>query len=89
MLNTVMGIKQFQTKLPMVARDIKTMGGHYLVTNRNEPVMVAIPFQDYQAIEDILLELNSPTLQNDIALGRKEYKAGKTKPLTELLDEHV
>lgn len=84
-----MGIKQFQTQLPMVARNIKAMGGHYLVTNRNEPAMVAIPFADYQAVEDILLEMNSPALQKDIADGRSEYLRGKTTKLDDFLAEVV
>ena len=84
-----MGIKQFQTQLPMVARNIKAMGGHYLVTNRNEPAMVAIPFEDYQAVEDMLLEMNSPSLQKDVASGRKEYLQGKTAKLSDFLAENV
>jgi len=85
MLSNVMGIKQFQTQLPMVARNIKAMGGHYLVTNRNEPVMVAISFEDYQSVEDILLEMNSPALQKDVADGRREYLQGKTTKLSDFL----
>ena len=78
MIQDVFGIKDFQTNLPKIARKISQIGGHYLVTNRSKPALVAIPFSDYQAIEDILLELNSPQLQKDITEGRKEYLQGKT-----------
>jgi len=78
MIQDVFGIKDFQTNLPKIARKISQIGGHYLVTNRTKPALVAIPFSDYQAIEDILLELNSPQLQKDIREGRKEYLQGKT-----------
>ena len=81
MIQDVFGIKDFQTNLPKIARKINQMGGHYLVTNRSKPALVAIPFADYQAIEDILLELNSPQLQKDIKEGRKEYLQGKTQIL--------
>lgn len=84
-----MGIKQFQTQLPMVARNIKAMGGHYLVTNRNEPAMVAISFEDYQSVEDILLEMSSPALQKDVSDGRLEYLQGKTTKLSDFLTENV
>ncbi len=73
----------------MVARNIKAMGGHYLVTNRNEPAMVAISFEDYQSVEDILLEMNSPALQKDVEAGRREYVAGKTTKLSDFLIENV
>ena len=78
MIQDVFGIKDFQTNLPKIARKISQIGGHYLVTNRSKPALVAIPFSDYQAIEDILLELNSPQHQKDIREGRKEYLQGKT-----------
>lgn len=88
MLHKVIGIKQFQSNLPSVARDIKEMGGHYLITNHNEPTMVAIPFTDYQSIEDILFEMNSPKLQKDIEAGRSEYHAGKTTSLDDFLSQN-
>ncbi|MDA1316534.1 MAG: type II toxin-antitoxin system Phd/YefM family antitoxin [bacterium] len=85
MIQDVFGIKEFQTNLPKIAAQIKQQGGHYLVTNRSKPAMVAIPFEDYQEIEDILLELNSPTLQKEIKQGRAEYKKGKTISIDELV----
>lgn len=88
MIYDVYGIKSFQTHLPQIARQIEAVGGHYLVTNRNKPAMVAIPFADYQAIEDILIELNSPALKKDIAAGRLEYQQGKTKSLDEVTKNH-
>ncbi|MBI4130325.1 hypothetical protein HY468_03350 [Candidatus Roizmanbacteria bacterium] len=90
MIQDVLGIKEFQSKLPLIARTINQVGGHYVVTNRTKPSLVAIPFSDYQEIEDILLELNSPDVQNDIKKGREEYKMRKTKkfrPFIESLDE--
>ena len=87
MIQNVYGIKQFQTKLPAMARQIDEEGGHYIVTRRNKPAFVAIPFSDYQDVQDILLELNSPNLQEDIAQGRKEYQQGKTKTLDEVVSK--
>lgn len=78
MIQDAYGIKEFQTKLPHIAQKIRTQGGHYLITHRSKPSMVAIPFEDYQEIEDILVELNSPQLQKDVAQGRDEYKKGET-----------
>ena len=75
-IKDVYGIKEFQTKIAKIARQIKETGGHYLVTNRNKPAMVAIPFEDYKQIEDILLELNSPNLKRDIRIARREYENG-------------
>ena len=86
MINQVMGIKKFQTNLPKVARQIRDVGGHILVTNRNEPALVAISFEDYQILEDVLAELNSPQLQKDVAEGRREYMKEKTKLLNELME---
>lgn len=77
MISDVYGIKEFQTKLAQIARKIRETGGHYLVTNRNKPSLVAIPFEDYKEIEDILIELNSPALKRDIKEARKEYEEGK------------
>ena len=57
------------------------------MTNRNKPVFVTLPFDDYKELEDILWELNSPTLLKSIELGRKEYLQGKTKELTKVLKE--
>ena len=87
MIQDVYGIKEFQTKLPKIAKKIRQIGGHYLVTNRSKPSLVAIPFADYQEIEDILLELNSPSLQKDIEKGRLEYSKGETQSFEDLLDE--
>lgn len=78
MIQDVYGIKEFQTKLPEIARRISKLGGHYLVTRRNKPSLVAIPFSDYQEIADILIELNSFSLKKDIKDGRLEHKKGKT-----------
>lgn len=88
MIQQVYGIKKFQTNLPSIAKKIREVGGHYLVTNRNQPSLVAIPFEDYKAIEDILLELNSPTLKQEIRRGRKEYQRGKARPFREIIKEN-
>ena len=85
MIQDVYGIKEFQTKLPSIARLIHQEGGHYLVTNRAKPALVAIPFSDYQEIEDILLELNSPKLKREIKKGREEKQRGKTKEFSKFV----
>lgn len=85
MIQDVYGIKEFQTKLPQIARKISQVGGHYLVTNRSKPSLVAMPFSDYQEIADILMELNSPKLKREIAEGRKEYRQHKTHDFEEFL----
>lgn len=85
MIQAVYGIKDFQVKLPKIARQIASEGGHYLVTNRNKPSLVAIPFGDYQEIEDILLELNAPRLKKEIRIGRHEYRMKKTADFREFL----
>lgn len=87
MIQDVFGIKEFQTKLPQIAKQISQIGGHYLVTNRSQPSLVAIPFADYQEIEDILLELNSPSLKKDIKKGRSEYSKGQTRDFDKFVDE--
>jgi len=66
MIQNVYGIKQFQTKLPAMARQIDEEGGHYIVTRRNKPAFVAIPFADYQDVQDILLELSSTPFMKTI-----------------------
>lgn len=87
MIQDVYGIKEFQIKLPQIARKISEVGGHYLITNRSKPSMVAIPFGDYQEIADILLELNSRNLKKDIRKGREEYRTRKTKSFQEFLSK--
>jgi len=87
MIQGVYGVKKFQVNLPKITNKIREIGGHYLITRRDEPVFVTIPFSDYQEIEDILLELNSPGLQKDVARARKEYREGKTKDIGEFLKE--
>lgn len=86
MILDTFGIKEFQVKLPEIARKIRQVGGHYLVTNRSKPALVAIPFEDYQEIADIFLELNSPRVKQDIQKGRSEYKKGKTKNFRDFLE---
>lgn len=78
MIQGVYGIKEFQTKLPQIARKISEVGGHYLVTNRSKPSLVAMPFSDYQDVADIMLEMNSKVLKGDIASGRREYRNKKS-----------
>lgn len=87
MLQTIYGIKQFQTNLPAMARQIDEVGGHYIITRRNKPAFVAIPFEDYKEVQDILLELNSPDLHRDIAQSRKEYRDGKSQDFEELVKD--
>lgn len=87
MIQNVFGIKEFQTKLPSIAKKISQVGGHYLVTNRSKPSLVAIPFSDYQEIEDIMLELNSPSLKKDIKKGRTEYQKGLTQDFDHFIND--
>ena len=84
MIQDVFGIKDFQTRLPELARKISETGGHFLVTKRSKPAMVAIPFEDYKEIEDILLELNSPKLKKEIKKARGDYKKGKVHNFDEV-----
>lgn len=88
MIQGVYGIKEFQVNLPEIARKIAQIGGHYLVTNRSKPSLVAIPFADYQEIEDILLELNSPSLKKDIKTGRQEYNQKKIRDFRKFLKDN-
>jgi len=44
-----------------------------------------MPFSDYQEIADILLELNSPGLIDDIAQSRKEYEENRTTDFRDFL----
>ena len=88
MIQQVYGIKKFQTHLPSIAKKIREVGGHYLVTNRNQPSLVAIPFEDYKAIEDILLELNSPALKRELRQGRAEYHRGKARLFKEIIKDN-
>ncbi len=85
MSQTIYGIKKFQAQLPMIARDLATVGGEYVVTRRGEPAFVAVPYDRYQELEDIILELNSPQLLKEIAQGRQEYRAGKAVPMEKVL----
>ncbi|OGJ20320.1 MAG: hypothetical protein A3A82_03925 [Candidatus Pacebacteria bacterium RIFCSPLOWO2_01_FULL_47_12] len=78
MLQNVFGIKQFQAQLPVLARQISDVGGHYVVTNRSKPAFVAISFDDYKEIQDILMELGSTKLKKEIMLAREEYNQGKS-----------
>ncbi len=87
MLQTIYGIKQFQTNLPAMARQIDEVGGHYIITRRNKPAFVAIPFEDYKEVQDILLELNSPELHKDIAHSRKEHEVGKSQDFEEFIKD--
>ncbi len=85
MISNSFGIKQFQTNLPSLANKIAQIGGHYLVTKRGKPVFMAIPFEDYQEIEDIVTEANSARLAKDIKKGREEFVNGKTKKLEDVM----
>lgn len=87
MLQNVYGIKQFQSSLPTIAKQISEVGGHYIVTRRSKPSFVAIPFEDYKEIQDILLELNSPQLKTDVEQARKEYSEGKSGNFDSFLAE--
>ncbi len=85
MITDVYGIKQFQTHLPSISNSIKELGGHYLVTQRNTPIFVTIPFEEYQQLQEILLEMNSPQLRKSIRKARKEFQTGKTVSLDDFL----
>ncbi len=85
MIQGVYGIKEFQTKLPQIAREISEVGGHFLVTNRSKPTLVAMPFSDYQEVADIMLEMNSKVLKKDIASGRREYRNKKSEDFRKFL----
>jgi len=87
MLQQVYGIKQFQTHLPAIAREINQMGGHFLITKRNDPAFVALSFEDYQEMVEMVLEKNSPQLQKHIIAGRKAYDKGETTSLADLKKE--
>ncbi len=87
MISSSFGIKQFQSNLPSLANKMAEVGGHYLVTKRGKPVFMAIPFEDYQEIQDIIDEAQSRKLLVDIEKGRQEYKEGKTRKLEEVMAE--
>lgn len=87
MITNIYGIKQFQTHLPQISNSIKDLGGHYLVTQRNTPIFVTIPFEEYQELQEILLEMNSPQLKRSIRKARKEFKEGKSVSLEDFLKD--
>lgn len=87
MTQTIYGIKKFQAQLPLIARDMAVVGGEYVVTRRGEPAFVAMPYQTYQEMQDLLAELRSPQLQKDITQARKEHRLGKSIPIQDVISD--
>lgn len=71
----------------MIARDMATVGGEYVVTRRGEPTFVAVPYERYQELQDLLAELRSPQLQKEIAQARKQHRSGKSIPVQDVLSD--
>ena len=63
-------IKEAQAGLPMLCRS----GKRFVIANRNHPVMVAMPVEDFEALMETLDVLADPAAMTAIESARK----GKT-----------
>ncbi len=64
-------IKEAQAGLPKLCRS----GKRFVIANRNHPVMVAMPVDDFEALMETLDVLGDPVAMKALGLARE----GKTK----------
>ncbi len=72
-------IKQAQAELPKLCRS----GKRFVIANRNHPVVVAMPVNDFEALIETLDVLGDPDAMKALGLA----KEGKTKYQTLDLDD--
>jgi len=61
-------IKEAQAGLPKLCRS----GKRFVIANRNHPVMVAIPVDDFEALMETLDVLGDPSAMQALGLAREE-----------------
>lgn len=71
------GVRELKNKLSAVLR----RGKPRIVTERNKPRHVLVPYEDMVELVEILDELSDPRLLKQIAEGRKGYREGKSVPI--------
>ena len=74
------GVRELKNKLSAVLR----RGKPRIVTDRNKPRHVLVPYEDMVDLVEILDELSDPKLLKQIAEGREGYRKGKSVPLERL-----
>jgi len=81
------GARQLRQRLAQVIRSEKP----FFVTEHGKPVKVLLPYAKFLELLEAVEELKDNFLIREVAQGRREYAAGKFKPihsLRKLLKEH-
>ncbi|MCC5847284.1 MAG: type II toxin-antitoxin system Phd/YefM family antitoxin [Verrucomicrobia bacterium] len=74
-MNSIYPISEVQAKLSKLCKD----GNRFVISNRNRPVMVALPIEEFDALMETLDVLSDPKAMKEIQ--RAEAGKGSYKPL--------
>lgn len=85
---TTYDLDEFQKKLPEIVAGLNREGGHYILTQKKKPSLVAISYREYAEISEIAQELQAHDLKRDVSQARREYRDGKTRDFREFTDDN-
>ena len=74
------GVKELKNNLSAILKKGKAR----IVTDRNKPQHVLVPYNDMVELVELLDELSDPRLLKQIAEGREGHRKGKSVPLERL-----
>ncbi len=77
MITKLIGVKEFRQNMAKYSAKAKRNGWRYVVLNRNVPIFEVKPLSKKEAMRE--------KLAADIAEARAEVKAGRARPMEEVL----
>ncbi len=78
-------VSEARAKLPKLIKKTSEELGRYLITVNNKPKAVLLSLEELESLEETAEILAMPGARESIKTGMREAKAGKGKPVEDLL----
>lgn len=86
-MNTVLPLTEARNKFAELIDDASKMFSRFTITRNGKPEAVLMSKEEYDALIDTLEILSNPVTMASIRRGEKDIKAGRVKPLEDILKD--
>ncbi|MDO8487268.1 MAG: type II toxin-antitoxin system Phd/YefM family antitoxin [Candidatus Curtissbacteria bacterium] len=86
-MNTVLPLTEARNKFAELIDDASKMFSRFTITRNGKPEAVLMSKDEYDALIDTLEILSNPVTMASIRRGEKDIKAGRVKPLEDVLKD--
>ncbi|MEK9147171.1 MAG: type II toxin-antitoxin system Phd/YefM family antitoxin [Patescibacteria group bacterium] len=84
-MNTILPLTEARNKFPKLVDEVSKTFARFIITRKGKPEAVLMSQEEYEALIDTLEILSSRQSMASLRRARKDIKAGKVRPLEDII----